>query len=111
MGGMQQRRRVVVLNEPLPPCKVRMAQLVLASVAFQDDEREPDLAEVLAAVGLLTTRGRIQRRSDRPVTGRRSQAGLPRDWREPGEREPNGRLSRRSRNVKIEIEIEIEEEK
>lgn len=104
----------IVLTQPSPD-RVRSAQLALASAAaddpraaaLADDPRERDaLREALEALGIFNKHGRIMTRPvRRPARTEESvqpsQAGLPRTYRFSGEREPNGRLSRRARGDKI----------
>lgn len=88
------------------PGEVRRAQLAMASVAggaevVGDPVAENELIEALSALGIYTKLGRIQscpaHRMVKTGTGTGPQAGLPRNYRFPGEREPSGRLSRRGR--------------
>ena len=89
------RERGIVARQELPPDKIRTAQLVLASAALEDPDREADLREVLSAAGLFTRSGKMQGHRPRLQAPNNPQVGRPRDWRQPGEREPSGRLSRR----------------
>lgn len=92
--------------DPRPAGQVRAAQLVVAShvvddprAAISDPAARVEVREVLRALGICSADARMQEIYARgPVGTRRqpSQRGLPRDHRFEGEREPNGRLSRRS---------------
>ena len=80
---------------PRRPSDVRTAQLVIASHVPAAEVRE-----VLEALGIFNTQGRVDEARPRRLNGLRrssqpSQRGLPRDHKFDGEREPNGRLSRR----------------
>lgn len=87
-----------------PPEQVRAAQLVVAST-FMDRPDIPhpadvewEIVTVLEALGIYNREARITVLNTRPPVGTRrqpSQRHLPRDHKFPGEREPNGRLSRR----------------
>jgi len=73
------------------PAQVRDAQLALVGAALGDLEREADLAEVLAAMGIYNRQRRVvTAQSKIPIGLKRG----PLATRQPGEREPNGRLSR-----------------
>jgi hypothetical protein len=78
----------------LTPAEVRRAQLVVASAALGDAEREADLPEVLDALGIKTRNGRLADVSARVPKGLGQPGPGVRGYRKPGKREPSGRLSR-----------------
>lgn len=92
---------------PRRPSEVRSAQLVTASLladdpreAARDPAKRAEVREMLEALGIFNREGRVDEARPRRLNGLRrssqpSQRGLPRDHKFAGEREPNGRLSRR----------------
>lgn len=92
--------------KPRTAGQVRAAQLVVAShvvedprAAVGDPAARVEVREVLRALGICNADARMQEIYARgPVGTRRqpSQRNLPRNHKFPGEREPNGRLSRRT---------------
>lgn len=74
--------------------QVRAAQLVVASTALGDAEREPDLPEVLRALGILNREARVSPAHARPLTGLKRRLTFD-------AREPSGRRSRAAKKVRM----------
>lgn len=86
------------------PREVRDAQRAFATTAWDHpelvdyDQAKDALTEVLDALGIRNREGKI----DEPYQGEKRKPERPRGYREPGKREPSGRLSRAAAKKRIE---------